>query len=196
MSHRKLTVLALLPLAVASFLSLPAAAEDAAEKPLQSGRDVGDDVPYFYVRDVTGPRANLAVCYVCRHGNRPVVMTFARQVSRPLGDLLKQIDTAVDDRRGEGLRSFTVFINDDSQQLAGRLLDLARDESLSMPLCISARHVESPSSQNLNSDADVTVVLYAQRKVVANFAFREGELTAESRQAVLDAVAQLGRSGE
>ena len=35
---------------------------------------VGDEVPSFYVRTVTGPLAGKSVCYVCRHGDRPVAM--------------------------------------------------------------------------------------------------------------------------
>ncbi len=41
---------------------------------------VGEEVPSFYVRTVTGPLAGKSVCYVCRHGDRPVVMVLLREL--------------------------------------------------------------------------------------------------------------------
>src|SRR5215471_11679796 len=62
-----------------------------AAKRLQSGPRVGDKVPTFYVRAVTGPLKNKSVCYVCRNGDRPVVMLFIRQITPELKQLLRAI---------------------------------------------------------------------------------------------------------
>ena len=47
---------------------------------LNSGRAVGEYVPTFYSRAVTGPLMNKSICYVCRNGARPVVMILMRRV--------------------------------------------------------------------------------------------------------------------
>ena len=48
--------------------------------------------------------------------------------------------------------------------------------------------LDGPPSYRLSRDADVTVLLFVNRKVVANFAFREGELTVERVADVLNAL--------
>jgi hypothetical protein len=48
--------------------------------------------------------------------------------------------------------------------------------------------VDGPPSYRLSRDADVTVILFVKRKVVADFAFRDGELTEEKVADVLKAL--------
>ena len=56
-------------------------AEPAAEsKPLISGLAAGKEVPSFFVRAITGPQMNRSVCFVCRNGDRPVVMVMMRRL--------------------------------------------------------------------------------------------------------------------
>src|SRR5262245_11499857 len=95
---------------------------------LQIGLRVGDKVPTFYVRAITGPLKNKSVCYVCRNGDRPVVMVLVRETSPELAKLLKGIDEQVDRHRADGLRSFGVFLAQDSQQLLPKVQTLAFDE--------------------------------------------------------------------
>ena len=48
-----------------------------------------------------------------------------------------------------------------------------------------------PPSYRLSRDADVTVLLFVNRKVVANFAFRAGELTELNITEVLKALPRI-----
>ena len=50
---------------------------------------------------------------------------------------------------------------------------------------------DGPPSYRLARDADVTVLLYVKQKVLANFAFRAGELTDARIKAVLETVPRL-----
>src|SRR5258708_1314941 len=95
----------------------PAAKFEPSAAPLQSGLKVGEKVPTFYVRAITGPLKNKSVCYVCRNGDRPVVMLFIRQITPELKRLLKGIDGEVDQHRASGLRSFGVFLAGDNKEL-------------------------------------------------------------------------------
>ena len=49
-----------------------------------------------------------------------------------------------------------------------------------------------PPSYKLAGDADVTIVVFENRKVLANFAFRKGELDAAGIKKVADELARLG----
>lgn len=167
----------------------PSTADDSAQ--LKSGMQVGERVSTFYVRAITGPLRNKSVCYVCRNGDRPVVMLFVRRMTPGLRELLKAVDTQVDEHRADGLRAFAVFFADERSDLPSAVQTLAFDEKLGMPLTISAAAVEGPAGQNLDPAAAVTVVIYRDLKVAANFAWRDADLTAEVLPRVIEAIEQL-----
>jgi hypothetical protein len=163
----------------------PASGADATSEPLQSGLKVGEKVPTFYVRAVTGPLKNKSVCYVCRNGDRPVVMIFVRQITPELKRLLKGIDDEVDRHRAAGLRSFAVFLAGENDELLPRVQTLAFDEKINLPLTIAAAPSDGSAGRTIHPHAAVTVVLYRDQTVTANFALRAAELNAEAIEAVL-----------
>lgn len=146
---------------------------------LLSGRAVGERVPQFFVRAVTGPLMNKSVCYVCRNGDRPVVMVFLRDLVSGTPEFLKQLDRCVDQHRAVGLRGFCVLLSENQRSATSQLQTLAFDNQLSLPLTIASSQLEAPASQNLHPEAAVTVVLYQDQTVLATHAFRETELTSE-----------------
>lgn len=162
----------------------------AAEK-LKSGLSVGEKVSTFYVRAITGPLKNRSVCYVCRNGDRPVVMLFIRQITPELKRLLKSIDAEVDGRRAAGLRSFGVFLARDSKELLPQVQTLAFDEKIELPLTIAAAPSDGSAAGTIHPDAAVTIILYRELTVTGNFAYRADELDQEAIEAVLKGVRQL-----
>ena len=50
---------------------------------------------------------------------------------------------------------------------------------------------DGPPSYQLHKDADVTVLLFTKQKVIANYAFRAGELTDKHIDEILKAVPHL-----
>jgi hypothetical protein len=169
----------------------PASTESASVAPLQSGLKVGEKVRTFYVRAITGPLKNKSVCYVCRNGDRPVVMLFIREITPELKTLLKQIDKEVDEHRASGLRSFGVFVASDSKELLPQVQTLAFDEKINLPLTIAAAPSDGSAGRSLHPDAAATIILYREQTVVANFAYRAEELKAEQCEAVLKGIRAL-----
>jgi hypothetical protein len=169
----------------------PASPADAQREPLQSGLKVGEKVPTFYVRAVTGPLKNKSVCYVCRNGDRPVVMIFVRQITPELTRLLKGIDDEVDRHRAAGLRSFAVFVTGESEELLPRVQTLAFDEKINLPLTIAAAPSDGSAGRTIDPDTVVTVILYRDQTVTANFALRAAEFNAEAIEAVLKSTRAL-----
>ncbi|MBI3864297.1 MAG: hypothetical protein HY290_20630 [Planctomycetia bacterium] len=158
---------------------------------LKSGPQVGDKVSTFYVRAITGPLKNKSVCYVCRNGDRPVVMVFIRQITPELKSLLKGIDSEIDRSRASGLRSFGVFLAGESQELLPQVQTLAFDEKINLPLTIAAAPSDGNAGGSIHSEAAVTVVLYRDLTVMANFACRADELHPARVEAILKAVKDL-----
>lgn len=191
---REFTQFRLTALALAATALLLVAADRTLG--LKSGLQVGEKVPTFYVRAITGPLHGKSVCYVCRNGDRPVVMVLVREVSPELKTLLKGIDRLVDAHRAEGLRSFGVFVARDSKALLPAVQTLAFEEKLNLPLTISAASVEGADGQSLHPDAALTVVLYRDQRVAANFAYRAGELTSDEIARVLASLRGLAEGKE
>lgn len=158
---------------------------------LSSGRAIGERVPQFFVRAVTGPLSNKSVCYVCRNGDRPVAMVFLRDIVAGTPDLLKQLDQSVDQHRAEGLRGFCVLLSENQRSATSQLQTLSFDNQLSLPLTVASPQLEAPASQNLHPDAAVTVVLYQSQTVVSTHAFRADEVTTERVKELMSQVEAL-----
>jgi len=170
---------------------LTSQASSSAPEPLQSGLTVGDRVQTFYVRAITGPLKNKSVCYVCRNGDRPVVMVFVRRITPELKKLLKGIDAEIDAHRAEGLRGFGVFLAGEGNELLPQVQTLAFDEKISLPLTIAAAPSDGSAGGTIHADAAVTVILYRDMTVTANFAYRADELQDREIEKIIKGIRTL-----
>lgn len=152
---------------------------------------VGDEVPSFYVRTVTGPLAGKSVCYVCRHGDRPVAMVLLRELGPESTALLKDLNRTVEQHRADGLRCFAVLVTGTPQREAPRLQTLAFDEKLDLPLTLAGEAVAAEAALNVDPDAAITVVLYEGRRIVSRFAHRSGACDAAARREIVSAAEKL-----
>ena len=152
---------------------------------------VGDEVPSFYVRTVTGPLAGKSVCYVCRHGDRPVVMVLLRELGADATALLKELNQTVDRHRADGLRCFVVLVTGTPQREAPRLQTLAFDEKLDLPLTLASEAIAAEAALNVDPDAAITVVLYENRRIVSRFAHRSGSCNEAARREIVSAAEKL-----
>ena len=180
-------VLVVIALAAAR-IAIASGGDESPHTPLTSGPSPGDVVPSFYCRAVTGPLMNRSVCYVCRNGDRPVVMLLARDLTPGVARLFRGADRQVDENRARGLRGFGVLVSDDPASRVGQVQTFAFDHKVEMPLAIAPTAVAAAAGQNLPPDAAVTVVLYRRRQVVSTHALRADELTPGRIDEVLSAV--------
>jgi hypothetical protein len=139
---------------------------------LQPGQRPG---PYAAVVS-TGPQRGQSYCYICETGDRPAIVVFARSLSDPLGQLVQQLDKAVAEHKAAELRAWVTFLEGDQPAFDAQVVDWGRKHAVrSVPLGVF-EDAGGPPSYRLARDADVTVLLFVKQKVVANFAFRGGEL--------------------
>jgi hypothetical protein len=110
-------------------------------------------------------------------------MIFARSNSDALTSLVKKIDAATAENKSKKMGSFVVYLSDD-EALEDQLKKLADKEGIKNTV-LSIDNVAGPKGYDVSKDADVTVVLYNQRNVKANHAFRKGELNAKGVDAVV-----------
>ena len=101
-------------------------------------------------------------------------MIFAREINDGLTSLVKKIDEATDKHSDCRMGSFVVFCSDD-EGLEKKLKDLADKEKFKH-IVLTIDNPSGPNKYEIAKDAEVTVVLYTQQKVKANYAFKKGEL--------------------
>ncbi|MCI0458001.1 MAG: hypothetical protein L0Z62_13640 [Gemmataceae bacterium] len=159
-----------------------------AQDPVRSGLTPGlRPGPYSALVSV-GPQRGQQHCFICEAEDRPVVIVFARHLSEPLGKLANRIDKAVSEHKGAELRAWMTFLAEDHTALDAKVVQWARTHAVgNVPVAIF-EDVGGPPSYRLARDADVTVLLSVRQRVVANFAFRAGELNEQRIAEVLKAL--------
>jgi hypothetical protein len=165
-----------------------------ADEALKSGPQVGRSLPGpFNPLNVTNaemPRYAGTKCdYTEQHGGNPVVLIFARKISNPLAALTRKLDAAVARNRTARLRAAVVVLSDD-EGLQEKLEALAREDGIKH-VSLAVMEPAGPKHYKLSPAADVTVVLYRNRKVVANHAFRQGQFDDKAVGAILRDVPRI-----
>ena len=116
-------------------------------------------------------------------------MVFAREASPALTKLIKKLDEATIKNKDAAMGSFVVFLND-ADGLDKQLAEMAEKEKLEKTV-LSIDNPAGPKAYKVAADADITVVLYVDHKVKANFAFKKGELKEGDIEKVVADVAKI-----
>ncbi len=112
-------------------------------------------------------------------------------MNAPLGHLLRQIDDSAGQAKAASFKAWVTFLSDDQPALDPKLVEWSRKLVLrTLPLGVFEDR-KGPPSYRLHAEADVTVLLYVNQRVVANFAFRQGELTEQKIKEVMEALAGI-----
>jgi hypothetical protein len=157
---------------------------------LKSGPQVNEEVPGpFHPLNVTGEKAGEKFCLYCCNGNNPVAMIFAREASPELAKLIKKVDACTAKNSDCKMGSFVVFLSD-KEGLDKELKAMADKEELKK-IVLSIDNPAGPEKYNVSKDADVTVVLYVEHKVKANYAFKKGELKDQDIESITSDVKKI-----
>jgi hypothetical protein len=144
--------------------------------PCKSGLKVNQRPGPYTSVVATGPMRGQSHCFICEAGDRPIVIVFARTLNDPLGKLTARIDKALDQHKKSELRAWVTFLAEDQPSFDPRVVDWGQKHAIrTVPLGVFEDPV-GPPSYLLNRAADVTILLSVKQRVVANFAYREGEL--------------------
>jgi hypothetical protein len=144
---------------------------------ITSGPQVDKKVPgAFHPLNVTGDKAGEKNCLFCQNGEHPVAMIFAREATPEVTKLIKKIDEATAKNAKAEMGSFVVFLHDEDKDFVSKLKDVAKKEKISTCVLSILDDNAGPQGYHINKDAEVTVVLYTDRTVKANYAFKKGEM--------------------
>lgn len=168
--------------------SFAIAASFAAE-PCTSGVPVGQRPGPYSFLVATGPERGQPTCYICEQDDKPSAVIFARELTEPLAGLLAKLDKEVDSRKQAGFKVWMTQLAEEAD--LDQLANWAQAGGIRSIPVGAFEDADGPPAYKLNADADVTVLLFVNKKVVANFAFRKGELTDKSAKQVAEALPKL-----
>jgi hypothetical protein len=158
---------------------------------VKSGPQAGEKVPGpFHPLNVNGEDAGKKACLYCKAGDDPVVAIFARNADdAALQKLIAAVEESTAKNSKAALNSFVVFCSD-NDKLEGKLKTLAEKAKLKN-VVLAIESAEGPEKYGISKDADVTVLLYKERVVVANHTFGKGKLTEKDVEKVNADIAKL-----
>jgi hypothetical protein len=162
-----------------------------AGEPCASGPQIGQRPGPYSFTVATGPERGQPTCYVCETAEKPGVIVFARSVSDPLAKLMLACDEAVAARPKDAMRAWMTVLGEKTIGLDDLAKWATKAGLKSVPVGVFDDPV-GPPSYKLADDADVTVIVFENRKVRANFAYRKGELNDAAVKTVSEHFARLG----
>ena len=116
-------------------------------------------------------------------------MVFAREITDPLTGLVKKIDaaTAKSDKK---MGSFVVLLSD-KEDAEKQLKELAKKEKIDHTTLSLVDKPDGPPGYHIAKDADITVLLYVDKKVQVNHAFKKGEFTDKDVEQIVGEFAKM-----
>jgi hypothetical protein len=175
-------------LGLAMALTASVVAEEAAK--VKSGPQTGEELAGpFHPLNINGSKAGEKNCLYCSNGSNPVAMVFAREVTPAVKKLISTLDECAAKHTDAKMGSFFVFCSDE-EGLSDQLKKVAKDSDLKK-VVLSIDNPAGPKGYNVSKDAGVTVVLYKDRNVKANFAYKKGEFTEKDIENIVKAIPMI-----
>jgi hypothetical protein len=181
----------LLPMvaAVAMAFAGVAKAED-----LKSGLQAGEGIGAFTVEKCGGAaddgvKVGQKLCYRYKLGGRPMVMVFTKNADANLAKLVTELDKTVTAKSDEKLAAFVNLIGEDAVDLKKTAEKFEKDHKAGkVAIVVPEDQPNGPDNYKLNKDADVTIIIAKDSKVVANHALKADKLDADAiKKIVADA---------
>lgn len=177
--------------AVAALLFAASVAVAVAADKFKSGPQPGDLIGPFNVVKCNGTtedgvKIGDELCYYCKYGRKPVVMVFTRDADKTTADLVEKLNELT--QKNPKLKAFVNVLAEErgsAEKMAKKL-----GSSKSVPVVVPNEHTNGPEDYGLNPKAKVTVLLYNNAKIKANFASDRG-LTPEMVNAITGEVPSL-----
>lgn len=160
-----------------------------AADPCVSGVPVGKRPGPYSFLVATGPERGKQTCYICEQEKKPTAVVFARKMTPELGKLAAALDAEAVARKDTGFKAWVTHLTGKADLDA--LAKWAKESGLKGTPVGAFEDADGPPAYTLHADAEVTVLLFVSEKVVANFAFRAGELTADATATVKKAIPKL-----
>lgn len=160
----------------AAFAVLGAFGLVTAAGDIKSGPQAGESLPgpfhpYNVFNSELPEQNGKENCLVCQFGTKPVALVFARSTGADMVDLIKKLDAEVAKTGKEKMGAAVVFLSseDNIKETVKELAEKAGVKNVSL----AVDSPKGPAAYKIAQGADVTVLLYNNRKIVTNHAFEK-----------------------
>jgi hypothetical protein len=150
-------------------------------EPLVSGVAVGKRPGPYSFLVATGKERGQLTCFICSQEDKPTTVVFARTLSEPLGQLMVKLDAEMANRKDFKAWMTLLAPKADLDTLAKWSLK----QGLKQTPAGAYEDADGPPAYKIHKDADVTVLVFEKKKVLANHVFKAGELNADKIEAML-----------
>ena len=161
-------------------------------EPFSSGLQPGQRPGPYSFLVATGQERGQQTCYVCETAERPAVIVFSRSLNDPFAQLLVACDRWLVAQPKNSARAWCTILGEKTVSLDDLAKWVQKNGIKSMPAGVFDDPL-GPPAYKLHEQADVTILIYTNNKVVKNFAFRSGELNNESIKQVTEQLKNLGQ---
>ncbi len=149
----------------------------AAGEPCVSGVPVGQRPGPYSFLIATGPERGKQECYVCAQADKPTVIVFGRTLSASTGKLLAVLDAETMAAKDARLKCWFTQLTETAD--LNELAKWSQTHALKNLVVGAYEDADGPPGYKLSPEAEVTVVMFVNKKVVVNVALRGDEVTAD-----------------
>lgn len=174
---------------------LSVATAGGQQEPVFSGPQVGEKLAPFQIKGVFGPQAAKQIDLVSEAGEKPVIVVFVHERTRPAFGLTNTLMRFAASRAKDGLVAAVVFLTDDPTSTERWMKQVEQHFPQGATLGISVDGVEGPGAYGLNRNVTLTVLVAKQNRVTANFALVQPSLQADG-PAIFKAIVDVLGGGE
>ncbi len=157
-------------------------ADDACTSGTPVGKRPG---PYSFLI-ATGPERGKPTCLICEQLDKPAVIIFTRSLSEPVGALLQELDAQTAKHSASGFKVWLTQLSETAD--LDSLAKFAQTHGIKSSPVGVFEDLDGPPSYRLNREAEVTVLVFVNQKVVFNAALRADKLTDAQRAKIVAAV--------
>ena len=149
------------------------------DKKIFSGPQVGEKLPSFSARIVTGEEVGKDVDPIKRAGGKPIMLVFIHEFNEPVIHMMLTLSRYVETRKPDDLAMHVVWLTDDPGQLEQRL-KRARWAPKKTSMSVFTKGPEGPGNYGLNRKIMMTVLIAKENKVAANYALLQPSVRADA----------------
>lgn len=163
---------------IAAFVPGAIARGDEPAAEVFSGPQVDEPLPAFKVKGVLGPGAGEELDLVARAAEKPLVLLFVHEVTRPSVGLSRVL--AEYSAKLEGTTCGVVFLDADPTKVEQWMKNAQHALPTGVAVGYSTDGVEGPGALGLNRNVQMTVLVGKAGRVTANFALVQPSLQADA----------------
>jgi hypothetical protein len=151
----------------------------AAQEPIFSGPQIGEQLTPFKVQGVFDDQAGKQLDFVQQAAGKPIVLIFVHDANRPSIGLTRILSAYTASRAKDGLATGVVWLADDATEAEMALKRMRHALAPDAPVGISVDGREGPGSYGLNRNVTLTILIGKEGKVTANYALVQPSLQAD-----------------